>query len=514
MNSMEQRVVDVLKWAVCPSRPAPAMDGLDEDALVELAQYHRIVQPLLSRLESARPSGCPPRLCTRLRVMQHHIRRHAQERMAAAREISQAMQTCGQHPPIFIKGFSAYALTNDPHLLHFSGDLDPLAEDLPALWDTAYALGYTGRRKDTHEWAKLTRAGITLDVHQHYLVLSYPDDVRTAPATELDASLNPGQWHLPTWALDLVPSGKHICWANLYDGAVPGVAEGTQGLLFPSPTLLCLIHCAHCFRCSVTRLHYINPLGGFHLYELLSIQALAGLPEFDGEQFQALVAQFAAQDTVQHVNTLAEALLGTTVVPAPKTGGLLPFGFPEHLVFGGWLSMRQPDDFLVLHGIEQVLDRLHANQASARCTLDLSQMPRLLLYGAQPAVLPQVNIVWNDSGHMLTMEWALADTSNQESAYTFGVYFGYGSSVHVEIDALHSVSSVRQKSDYLRYNRQATAEKISPSVIRMICPIPNFPVNYIGTGTLPLFLAVRQLSLDGISTQAASYLPLRLSTTL
>lgn len=88
MNAEQKQITDVLRWAVNPSLPAPLMDGIDEDVLVELAQYHRILQPLLSRLQAARPPGCPPRLRTHLRVMQHHIRRHAQERMVAAREIS------------------------------------------------------------------------------------------------------------------------------------------------------------------------------------------------------------------------------------------------------------------------------------------------------------------------------------------------------------------------------------------------------------------------------------------
>ncbi len=516
MNSMEQRVVDVLKWAVCPSRSAPPMDGLDEDALVELAQYHRILQPLLSRLEAGRPSGCPPRLRTRLRVMQHQIRRHAQERMAAAREISQAMRTRGQRPPIFIKGFSAHALTNDPNLLHFSGDLDPFAEDLPVLWDTAYALGYAGHRKDTHEWAKLMRAEITLDVHQHYPVLSYPDDVRAASAWELDASLNPGQWHLPTRALDLVPSGELIRWPDLRDGAMPGVAEGIQDLLFPSPALLCLIYCAHCFRSSVTRLHYMNPLGGFRLYELLSIHALARLPNFDAEEFYAHVARFSAQDAVRFIDTLAEAFLGAAALPEHRsvTSTDSPAVFPEHFIYGGWVSLQQTNDWLLMQGIEQLLNQLGASTASAECSFEFANAPRLFTYGEQKQLLPQVDISWDAAGETLTVDWAFTDRGHLHAAHDLLVHFGHGSSVRVSLDAEGAISAVTQKSDYLQPGRDAVAENLGQTAVRMICPIPPIPAHFMRAGTLPLFLSVRQLVPNGASTEAASYLPLRLSATL
>ncbi len=512
MNSIEQMVVDVLKWAVCPSRPAPPMNGLDEDALVELAQYHRILQPLLSRLDTVKPSDCPPRLRMRLRIMQHEIRRHTQERMAAAREISQAMRTCGQRPPIFIKGFSAYALTNDPNLLHFSGDLDPFAEDLLALWDTADALGYTGHRKDTHEWAKLTRAGVTLDVHQYYPVLSYPDDVRAAPAWELDASLHPGQWHLPTRALDLVPSGERILWAELSNGATPGVADGTQDLLFPSPALLCLIYCAHCFRSSVTRLHYMNPLGGFRLYELLSIQALARLPDFDAEEFYVHVARFSAQDAVRLINTLAEAFLGDVALPEHRSVASTdsPAVFPEHFIYGGWVSLKQTNDWLLMQGIEQLLDQLGASTLSAQCSLDFAHVPRLFTYGEQNQLLPQLSLTWNAAGETLTADWSFAGTARLRAAHELLVHFGHGSSVRVSLDAEGTVTNVTQKSDYLQPSSQAFAETDGLTAVRMVCPIPPIPARFVGVQTLPLFLSVRQLSPDGIGTHAASYMPLRL----
>lgn len=425
------------------------------------------------------------------------------------------MHTHGQYPPIFIKGFSAYALTNDPNLLHFSGDLDPFAEDLSALWETAYVLGYTGHRKDTHEWAKLMRAGITLDVHQYYAVLSYPDDVRAAPAMELDASINPGQWHLPTRALDLMPSGKLIRWPDLHNGAIPGVADGTQDLLFPSPALLCLVYCAHCFRSSVTRLHYMNPLGGFHLYELLSIHALTRLLEFDAEEFYAHVARFSAQDAVRFIDTLAEAFLGTAVLPehCSVTSTDSPAVFPEHFIYGGWVSLQQTDDWLLMQGIEQLLDQLGASSASAECSFGFANAPRLFTYGEQQ-LLPQVDISWDAAGETLTVDWAFTDREWLHAAHDLLVHFGHGSSVRVSLDAEGVINAITQKSDYLQPSREAAAKTLSQSVVRMICPVPPTPARFIKAGTLPLFLSVRQLFPDGIGTETASYLPLRLSTVL
>lgn len=153
MTEAETTVLEIIKWAVSPMRPAPVVEALDESLLVKMIVHHRILGQMVSHLDIARPPWCPPRLLTGLRIWQHQTRRTVQAKIAAAREISQAARQRGLPPPIFVKGFAAYALTADPELMHYSGDLDPFAQDLPALESVLHDLGYTGKRKNTHRYS-------------------------------------------------------------------------------------------------------------------------------------------------------------------------------------------------------------------------------------------------------------------------------------------------------------------------------------------------------------------------
>lgn len=507
----EAAALEILKWTVAADRPAPVMAAVDEEILVELALHHRLVQRLSARLDCARPAWCPPRLRTRLRVLRHQAREHTRERMSAAREICHAMAAQGLHPPLFVKGFAAYALTADPENLHFSGDMDTFAEDLPAFWNVLHGLGYAGKRKDTHEWAKLRRGAITLDVHQYFPVLSYPDAVRAAPAGELEAWRNPGRWRLPTAASDLMPRVERIRWEDLIAGAARGATEETKELLFPSPTLLCLIHAVHCFRNCVTRLHYLDPLGGFRLGELRSIFDLAHLPGFDAEQFRVLARRFAAPDAVRLVNVFAQAFLGKAALPeADAKAGELSL-FPEHLLSGGWVSLQQTDDWLLRRDIGQMLGQLDASVVPAHCSLNADEVPRLLTCGAQVRLLARIDIAWDASEESVVIDWEFADGGDARADYELLVHFGFGSFVQVRLDAKGAISGVVQKSDFLRPDQQATAETEDGRAVRMICPVPpnsSQPVPCAAT-TLPLLLALRRLRRE--SADAACYLPICLT---
>lgn len=504
MTEAETTVLEIIKWAVSPMRPAPEVEALDEDLLVEMVVHHRIEARLLARLEAVRPAWCPPRLLTRLRIRQHTIRRQATVQMAAAREMSDAMRERGLQVPIFVKGFAAYALTANPESLHFSGDLDPFAEDLPAFWDVLHSLGYSGKRKETHEWAKLSRGGVTLDIHQHFPVLAYPSEVRALPAARLDVWQNPGHWSLPAPSAELVHSATPLLWEDLVPEATIGTAAGTKGILFPSPTLLCLIHCAHCFRSSITRLHYMDPRSGFRLYEIICIFELLRLPNFDPEQFMALVDRFAAHDCVHSVNTLA-AFLGCP--PLPEPGRAAMDTLPEQLIYGGWVVRRETEDWLWPRGITEMIEQLGATAAPSSCRLDTQTVVRLLTQGANPPAF-QIAVHWNAAQKSVTLDWIISEAAAEHELL---VHFGYGSVIKIRLDSTGGVVSVVQKSDYGQMDAQAAAEAVSGS-IRLTCAVPTWPGASAAPDTyLPLFLAVRRLSEAGDSTEAATYLPLQLS---
>ena len=510
MTPAEATAVDILKWVISPHRSVPAAEALDEDVLIDLASYHRIEARLLTRLESVRPAWCRPALRTRLRIQQHTIRRHAGERMAAAREITNAMETRGQRPPIFAKGFAAHALTNNPDGLHFSGDLDPFAENLPAFWEILHEIGYFGKRKDTHEWAKLRRGGITLDVHQHFPVLCYPPEIHALLGSALEARRNPGHWELPAPEFGLVSAAGPVQWEDVASGAVFGTAPGTEAILFPSPALLCLIHCAHCFRSSVTRLHYMDPRGGFRLYELLSIRELTRLPEFDADQFSTFVERFSAQDVVQLMNILAEAFLEEALLPKAGVSEAVTL-FPEHLIFGGWVSLQETDDWLLARSIEQMFNQIGANSIPASSILEACALPRVLTYGEKPLLLPHLEITWDILAQSLVLKCMFREIPIGRTDYELLIHFGHDSFVKVRIDAAGAVGAVTQKSDYLNHAQPpviTASREDSSQTVQIACAVPNVPFRSQNTApTLPLFFALRRLCPNGETTQAVTYLP-------
>ena len=513
MTPAEASALEILKWAISPNRPVSEGQSFDEETLLTLAVHHRIVGPLIARLDSVRPVWCPTRFRTRLRIKQHETRTKVEANLDAAREISRAMRVQGLEPPIFVKGFAAYALTANPDLMHYSGDLDPFAEDLPALWDALVGIGYSGHRKETHEWAKMRRGGITLDLHQHFPCLAYPDNFECSEA-KLAAWRNPGHWTLPADKSNTAFRDSPVRWADLSAGAVPGRAAGTEELLFPSPAALCLIHCAHCFRVCMTRLHYMDLFGGFRLYELLNIFALAGLPDFDAEEFTRLVERFSAQDAVRLVNALAETALGAKALPEKRSrSGDTAALFAEHLFYGGWVLLQSTEDWLLRRGFEQMLTQLDAPVVSHPCRLLASEAPRLLTHGSSPP-LPRIDIAWDTSRNTIVFDWALPNAPLDCSQYELLIHFGFGSMVQVSLNADLSVGAIFEKSDYGQINTQASQTLSADSLptVRLTCSVPRHPFQAASRRTepLPLFLAVRRFYPDSESTQSASYLPLLL----
>jgi hypothetical protein len=513
MTETDRALIAVMKWVVNPLLPAPELTAIDEAALTDLLLYHRIVQPFLSRLETGRPRWVSAGLPVRLRFLQQHIRTRTRQQIAAAREITQAMQASDQPAPIFVKGFAAYALTGDPNLLYQSGDLDPFAADLPAFWEVLHSMGYHGKRKETHEWAKLSRGDITLDVHQHFPVLSYPPEVRIAPADRLSAARNTGRWSLSVQAPGLIPTREPIQWSDLVGDAKPGVAEGTEELQFPSPEMLCLIHCAHCFRSTVTRQHYLNPLGGFRLYEFLSLRTLARLPNFDKARFRSLKDRFEATDAVNLVNRLSLEILGEAAVPGDDTEPMQTY--PEHLSFGGWVSLQHTDDWFLKRGLPQILHQMGANTLPNPFSAGTDTIERVLRSGNDPPT-SLLSLEWRPMEDCLALRWEFSENDRYPYGREFLIHFGVDSSVRVQQSRSGEISEVLQKSDYwLPEQKAAAVSEGQGSIVRVLCPVPQIPPSVSGPADdeLPLFLAVRRLQEDG-STDAVTYLPVRLQRTI
>ncbi len=512
----EEALQAILLWTINDDAPTPVIAEFDEVMLMKLAAYHRLTARLFVRLDAARPAWCRIGLLTRFRAHQFQVREQIKRQLGYARAINDAVVAAGDPPPIWVKGFSGYALTNRVHNLHQSGDMDPFVSNLQGLWDVCIALGYAGKRKYTHEWAKmrLPHSDVIVDIHGWFPTLQYPAGVRDATEAELSTTEHPGHWRMPFLGEnDKLFVGFSITWDDLSPDSVAGTAPGTEMLRFPSPTFACLIHCAHVLRNILTHLHFLNPIGGVRLQELMTIADLARLPAFDPARFVSLVAEFRVEDSVRAVNRLARAYLGRNLLPRDSGDWRDEYLFPEHLHYGGWIAMITEHDFLFPRSVKSLITQLGANLLPGHFTGDVTELPRLLMHGTDPP-LPHLTMTRNPARDELRFVWRLP-AARVETEAQFEAHFGVDSFVRVLIRRMQVVD-VERKSDYYRSDQregelvQITQEPDGWCRVAITCPVPALPESILGRGatTLPLLLSVRTTAPQGDSV---CYIPMQLT---
>ena len=515
MTANESTTRAILLWAINPDATVPDINAFAEaeDDLFQAVVHHRIASTLLSRLTANRPAWCPLAFVTRLRLHCFYAKASTQKQIAFAREMSAAMEAAGQPAPIFVKGFAGYALTNRADNLHYSGDLDPFAADLPAFWDVLHTLGYFGKRKYTHEWAKLSHSSgeCTVDIHESFPSTVYPDALRDLPPQHLLAAENPGHWNLTVLDAQSEAAAweNALTWDDLYEHQQTGRAPGTETIHFPVPEALCLIHCAHIFRNALTRLHYLDTLNGLRLYELVTIRNLTMLPTWNHSLFETLTSKWQMRDAVQFVNTLAVTALNQTVLPGGVACDTTRF-FPEHLPCGGWVCLKKTETFPLPRSVEEILTQMDAPIISLPFEEKVSAVPRLFLWG-DPIIDFRLSIAWQGRNTLL-IRWKAEPDTFFTVEQEFAVYFGIDSFVRVRVQN-QGETEVTQKSDYPRSGQSyahlmMNCDDGGRTLLEVVCPLPQLPKSLIGqqATTMPLLLSVRTI---GDAPQSAFYVPLR-----
>jgi hypothetical protein len=396
-------IADLLRWAAgapvrldCPEnvtdeRLLPLL-GIDLGDLTDLLHAHRLVQRFLHRAHGEQPSWCPCSLLAGLARADQQLQALHQRQLQAVRELTAALGNSAQ-PPILIKGFSTYALSGDRRALRFSEDLDVVCPEPEHAWQTLRRLGYAGEEIGHHEYAKVWRDEITIEIHQSFPICAYPEPVSVGdafvPAEHAGCWLQPAASPILFDNTDHEPIHRHrhhhgLRYPDLLACSTHGVTMDTADVVVPDATMAAFLNCAHQFR------HFVEPPFRrpvpIRLATVSEVRELLHHPQFHKARFARLVEKFGAQDAVDFTLYLVREYFGEEPLPTsrPRTRdqrSWWPFSsprsrsrsaepicpFPRSLCFdGGWASFYHPDELLIFLPRGAAVTRLGANQITAR----------------------------------------------------------------------------------------------------------------------------------------------------
>lgn len=301
------------------------------DILARLTDVHRLHARLLHQIQSENPAWATTAFKAFLLRRQAELRQNLRNQARVLGELRAVLKKQAQPPLVFLlKGFSTHALLGTAQTLRFSQDMDLLASDPEVIYLALREIGFVGNRRTTHEFAKMRRGEMTVDLHQYFPVFAYP-----FPPARGAAELGGDDF-----------TKTRISAADLHQDIVEVALEG-EAITLLSLEAQALILCVHLFRDYTTRLHYLADRTHYvRLNDLADFQDLVRHPEFQPGHFQRLVTQFQAEDAVALVLFLEEHFLEVTL---PQLGSdRCRKTFPEQLPLGGWVTACPGLERLVL----------------------------------------------------------------------------------------------------------------------------------------------------------------------
>lgn len=382
----EFHVLQILKWAAGAKEDVTAIKEVDPEPLLVLLAAHNLISRFHHQCQREKPRWYTRALSIPAYTKARAIESRARHQIAIVQEISEALSQ-DVLPLLVIKGPAVFATTGERRHLRFSGDLDLLCPNSQCLWDTLVELGFRGERNDAldetkssaHEFGVLTRGDTTIEIHSYFPVARYPDEVRCA---DFLPACHPERWvqALPVFLQSSI--GFDLLVAHSIDGA----EQDARHLRIPDPAASILILCAHEFR---NFLH--SPFTGMtvRLSALADVYDLARDPRFDAGSLLTLMAEAGAEDSVCFVASLLQTYFGCQPLPVAVT----PFegrDFPQSLSYsGGWASVTEPNDILLMSGSEVFVPALGANRVVAAEQEGKAPLPRLIL---KSPVVPNIEL--------------------------------------------------------------------------------------------------------------------------
>lgn len=335
--------IDVLLWSAGSKRPLPEFRGLrderlldllgiDPDEVLDLLDIHRLAQNFLWRSAAEKPAWA-----TRyLRERASQIQMKAQQRLTVQFQMAQELSSwCSPDAPaLILKGFTLYALTSDWSTLRFSNDMDVCPSDPEDFWVRMQSQGFSGKRHFTHEYAKGSKDGFTVDLHRNFPILSYPSGLEHEG---MFSSSSTSTYH----------RSRHpnLCETSLtYEDLLPlsilARSPETSDIRVLNVTSAAILLCAHLFRGFVTHPHYLENRCSIRLNELREIALLSLSPEFNRVEFSRMVADHHVEDSVSLALSLLTSYEIHHALP-PVHFNSLRNGtqqFPKNMVLGGWVT--------------------------------------------------------------------------------------------------------------------------------------------------------------------------------
>ena len=301
----------LLLWAAgCGSAP-PSIDASDSGEALERLDHHCVLGRFLERCAGdtgAAPGGS--RFIADCEARFKEIESIAATQVRAVREVADRI---GDERLILLKGMTTYMLTGRRETLRV-GDVDLASSLGERLGAEFLKLGYVQTRQPfMHELGEYTRGRTEMDVHSHFPIYRLPP---TLDGVDLRPESNPGVWVQRHRVAE-----RNISFDRLASSTWPGAIAEAADIEFAGPEILALIIAGHSF------MNYTNAWSISHrekpyvrLGELLDIEALFALPDFDIDLFTASVVELEALDAVRWVNVAGQKLLGREMIEFDSAG--------------------------------------------------------------------------------------------------------------------------------------------------------------------------------------------------
>jgi hypothetical protein len=295
------RAIGVLEWTAGARAAAPELAAGDVELAAGLLDAHGLGGRFLHRL-ATEGADVPPALVDAVAIdvaATHHM---------IARQIDAVrafIVASGADPAdvVILKGMSTYVVTGDESTAR-TGDVDIVVVDGIDLDATFCAMGFRRTRPPfMHELGEFTLDGVEIDVHHHFPIYSVPTDPDGAPRS----------------TGSFAPLRVDADVDRFRRSARPGHDGVAADLRFAGAELSAIVLAGHAFM-NFTNLwsisHREKPY--VRLAELLDIERLLAVPDFDPALLVELEADLGAGQALDWVDTIARALLGRSVIPGRR----------------------------------------------------------------------------------------------------------------------------------------------------------------------------------------------------
>lgn len=365
----EDQIIEFLCWAV--GRPGDEPLGelplrlnslqreqFDKQLFWLLFNCHRIVHRFLARCSEERPYWFNHSLEVQYRAAARQVELENSNQETIANGVARICLENDVAPPLFFKGFTNFARTNNKNCLHQSGDVDIFAEDPKKLTQLLVSYGYDITIVNCppggldHEYAQFCRKGA--EIHNFFPVFRYPKGIENE---DINPKSHPGTWYqnLEHEYISSYPTVGKIFYQDLIDDAVPSLSSLCPDVLVPSPEAAAFLQCCHLHR----EMCFAGACGVVSLYELADIQDNLHDPKFSTERFFELVNQFDIWGTVAVLAALLQDCFGETNLPLATMFSRIP---SNTIRFAGYIGMLpRPRRILLPFHLEQVVEWLGSN---------------------------------------------------------------------------------------------------------------------------------------------------------